>query len=340
MDIRTVVVFCSVLLFYLHVYFHLKRSNDLEILEIETPWKGKLEEVCDLRQPVVFNYHSDRIVNNLSLQTIAELHGAHNINIRDGNDADSKDGGIYVPLSLRNSLQLLKEDSNSRYFSENNSEFLKDTNLVSVFDNNGDYLRPSMVLQSEYDLQIGSQDATTPLRYNINYRNYYYAVEGNVQIRLAPPKSTKHVREEKDYCNFEFRSPICPWQVQPEYEEDFAKVECLDLTLKKGQVICIPAYWWYSIRFNASSVLAVFKYRTFMNTIAVLPRLAVAFLQTQNVKHKTVPTAKLSAPSKEKPEGKNPKGSRRKNRRKGSRRKNPKNPKGSRRKNPKGSRKS
>ena len=32
------------------------RLNDLEVYEIEQPSKDKLEEICDLRQPVIFDY--------------------------------------------------------------------------------------------------------------------------------------------------------------------------------------------------------------------------------------------------------------------------------------------
>ena len=44
-------IFCLVLFFYLHIYFQLKTSDDLEIYEIENPSKERLEEICDLRQP-------------------------------------------------------------------------------------------------------------------------------------------------------------------------------------------------------------------------------------------------------------------------------------------------
>ena len=36
-------VFCIVLFLYLHVFFHLKTSDDLEMYEIEQPSKDKLE---------------------------------------------------------------------------------------------------------------------------------------------------------------------------------------------------------------------------------------------------------------------------------------------------------
>ena len=49
-------IFVIVLFFYLHIFFHLKTSNDLEVYECETPDKDELEEICGLRQPVIFNY--------------------------------------------------------------------------------------------------------------------------------------------------------------------------------------------------------------------------------------------------------------------------------------------
>ena len=42
--IYIVLVFCVVLFLYLHVFFHLKTSDDLEIYEIDNPSKEKLEE--------------------------------------------------------------------------------------------------------------------------------------------------------------------------------------------------------------------------------------------------------------------------------------------------------
>ena len=48
------VIFFLVLFIYLHVLFHLKTSNDLEIYELDEISKEKLEEICDLRQPVIF----------------------------------------------------------------------------------------------------------------------------------------------------------------------------------------------------------------------------------------------------------------------------------------------
>ena len=55
-------IFCLVLFIYLHIQFHLKTSDDLEMYELENASKEKLEEICDLRQPVLFEFDSNNII--------------------------------------------------------------------------------------------------------------------------------------------------------------------------------------------------------------------------------------------------------------------------------------
>ena len=55
-------IFCLVLFIYLHIQFHLKTSNDLEVYEIDDASKDKLEELCDVRQPVIFDFDCDKII--------------------------------------------------------------------------------------------------------------------------------------------------------------------------------------------------------------------------------------------------------------------------------------
>ena len=62
------------------------------------------------------------------------------------------------------------------------------------------------------------------------------------------------------------------------------KVKVLDVTLNKGDIIYIPAYWFYSISFEKMSSICTFKYRTFMNSLAITPELILSLLQGQNIK--------------------------------------------------------
>ena len=282
-----VIIFFIVLFTYLHVQFHLKTSDDLEVYELENGSKDKLEEICDLRQPVILNYYNEQVHKTINKNAILGKYGAFEMKIRNVIDCDYS-SEIYIPLQSQSTFKLFDEDKSGSYITENNSEFLQETGLVKSFQSTDEFIRPGLVSNCFYDLFAGSANAATPFRYEINYRNYFYVTSGEVEIKLAPPKSAKYLYCVNDNDNFEFRSPVNPWQIQEEYQYDFDKIKCMDVLLTPGKMIHIPAYWFYSIRFKDSACLATFKYRTYMNNIAVLPKLGMYFLQLQNVRHNVV----------------------------------------------------
>jgi hypothetical protein len=110
--------------------------------------------------------------------------------------------------------------------------------------------------------------------------------QGSITIKLAPPKSSKYLHPIEDYENFEFKSPINPWNPQPKYKIDFDKIKCLEITLNPGKILYIPAYWWYSFKFDSNTSVSCFKYRTYMNNLAIIPQITLYALQNQNVERK------------------------------------------------------
>jgi hypothetical protein len=285
-------IFCLVLFIYLHVQFHLKTSEDLEMYEVEQPSKDKLEEICDLRQPVLFDFDCQKIVESSNKSYIANNYNAFEIKIRNVKDTDPN-SELYIPLPLHAANKLFNEDTNSTYFSENNNEFLEETGVIKSLKYNDEFLRPYMVSNCNYDIMMGSANTCSPFRYEINYRNYYLLTEGSAQIKLAPPHSIRYLYPNYDYENFEFRSPVDPWSPQPKYIADFDKMKCLEFTLTPGKTLYIPAYWWYSIKFNKNTSISCFNYRTYMNNIAVAPYIGMHALQIQNVKRNIVKKASI-----------------------------------------------
>jgi len=285
-------IFCLVLFIYLHVQFHLKTSEDLEMYEVEQPSKDKLEEICDLRQPVIFDFDCQKIVESSNKSYISNNYNAFEIKIRNVKETDPN-SELYIPLPLHAANKLFNEDNNSTYFSENNNEFLEETGVIKSLKYNDEFLRPYMVSNCNYDIMMGSANTCTPFRYEINYRNYYLLTEGSAQIKLAPPHSIRYLYPNYDYENFEFRSPVDPWSPQPKYIADFDKMKCLEFTLTPGKTLYIPAYWWYSIKFNKNTSISCFNYRTYMNNIAVAPYIGMHALQIQNIKRNVVKKASI-----------------------------------------------
>ncbi len=276
-------IFCVVLFLYLHIYYHLKTSNDLEVYTIERPSKNKLEEICDLRQPVVFEFSNERLLDSCNLASLDDNYGAFDIKLRDIRNKD-EDSELYLPFLLKEALKIFQNDKKSKYITENNREFLEETAAIKNFRYNDSFLRPPMVSKCIYDFWSGSVGAQTPLRYNLEYRTFIYITSGKAKLKLIPPHSGKYLNLEKDYDNFEFRSPVNPWNIQNEYKADFDKVKVLDLDVVPGYMIFIPAYWWYSIEYEELSSICVFKYRTFMSSLSTLPQTLMSYLQKQNIK--------------------------------------------------------
>ena len=280
-------IFCLVLFLYLHIQYHLKTSDDLEVYTIERPSKETLEEICNIRQPVIFEFHNDRLLESCNLATLDDNYGAFDIQVRDVTNKDDNTE-LYLPFLLKEAINIFRQDKNEKYISEKNQDFLKETGAVKNYTYNDAFLRPPLVSKCIYDFMTGSIGSKTPLRYDLNYRNFYYVTSGKINIKLIPPHNSKYLYPVKDYDNFEFRSPVNVWNVQSDYKADFDKVKVLDVSLSKGEIIYIPAYWWFSIEYEKISSICAFKYRTFMNYLAISPEIVLSMLQGQNIKRDIV----------------------------------------------------
>ena len=279
-------IFCVILFFYLHIQFHLKTSNELEIYEIEQASKDKMEEICDLRQPVLFDCDEDteKITKTTNKAYLLENYPIFEVKIRNALDSDGE--STLLPLPLHICSKLFDGDKNATYFSEGNGDFLVETGANKSFTYNDEFLRPFLVSNCNYDVQMGSAGVETPLRYDINYRNYFLVTQGSIKVKMMPPKSSRYLYPVKDYENLEFRSPVNPWNPQTKFRADFDKVKCLEIVLTPGKFLFIPAYWWYSFKFAENTSVSCFNYRTYMNNIAICPHIFMYALQNQNVERK------------------------------------------------------
>ena len=278
----TLLTICAVVFLYLHVVFHLKTSNDLEIYDLELPDKNKLEEVCNLRQPLLFTYWNDELMKCSPAHFKCD---AFDVNVVDPSN-------VAVPLSVERAVALFAK---SPHYTENNADFLQETLLVRAFEKNDFHFRPPMVAQIRYDILFGGVGATTKLKYSDCCRNYFLATDGDVSVKLAPPRNDRYLYVKKDYDTGEFYSELNAWTPQDKYKTEFTKVKFLDFVLKKGQMVYIPAYWWYTFSIGKDGCLCSFQYKTLMNLVATLPDIVVGVLQRQNTKTLIAHTTDLEA---------------------------------------------
>lgn len=278
-----ILIFTIVLFFYLHIIYHLKKSNDLDVYEIKTPSKDELEEICNYRQPVLFHYYNNEINNYFNFDNI-KLHNQFDINVRNADKNLSDEHELYIPFNTSKLFEIIKTGSTNTYITENNNDFLNESGLIKNIKYNDNLLRPYFMISNKYDLLTGCKFSRTPFRYNLNYRNYFHVVSGNVKIKLSPPNSSKHLNEVKDYDNYEFRTNINLWKPTSNDKLNINKIKIIDVNLSQGQIIYIPNYWWYTFEYDVNTIIINYRYDTYMSLISQCPQLMMYMLQAQNIK--------------------------------------------------------
>ena len=298
-----IIIFLIVLFLYIHITNQFKKSEDLEIYEMDYSTNIHLQEVCDIKQPMLFNYNSiyPEFFENITIENLLEQ-GSHDIKIKDINDywVDDVVAVDYVILPFQSSQNLMKTDAKAKYFSENNSDFIQDSGLIADFKENDEYLKPVFTMFSKYDILLGSKNNITPLRYHTNYRYFLAVNSGKITIKLTPWKSSKYLHPIKDFENYEFRSPINVWNPQKQYQNDMDKLKFLEFTVQPGYIVYIPPFWWYSIKFSnqSDSLLTAFTYNSMMNCVSNIPNYGLYYLQQANIKKKVTKTLEIKSEDK------------------------------------------
>lgn len=306
-----VFIFLAIIFLYIHIVAEYKKSEDLEIYEMDLESTEQLHEVCNVKQPVLFEYTKNvpAIFNMLTIDAIMNGDGAkHEIAIKNTNDywkpkntAKSTDDDYSIDSVLfpfQSSLKLLETDTKSTYLSEGNGVFLHDCGLEKTLREVDADFKPAFTISSAYDILFASKNTVTPMRYHTNSRQYIGVTHGKLQIKMAPWKYTRYLHSETDYENYEFRSKINVWNCQEKYRLDLDKVKTIEFDITKGYVLVVPPYWWYSIKFPDTYDNSAFlvSYSTIVNSLANCTDIGRHYMQQQNITHKLTKTMKLDVP--------------------------------------------
>ena len=69
------------------------------------------------------------------------------------------------------------------------------------------------------------------------------------------------------------------------------KIKFLEFDVDNGYVLCIPPYWFYSIKyFDEYTQLGEYNYNTLINCVANIPNYCMYYLQQSNISKKTLTT--------------------------------------------------
>ena len=270
----TILIVCIIILFYIHLQAQFKTSNDLELYEILNPSRIELHELCDIKQPILFNNNEIFSLLGTSAEILCNEYGTHEINIRESLNITNTNTNIKNNelVFLSDGLKLFDTDtdcSNNKIFiSENNNQFIIDTRLNISLRKLDDALRPNRTVRYNYDCIIGSMNFTSLLKSNIHCSYYIMVMDGEIELKLFTPINYKYLYDGTDVIENMLTSKINVWDVQDDMSDRLCKTKSMTFNVKKGQIIFLPPHWWYSYKFKVKTILYTAKYITFMNLIS------------------------------------------------------------------------
>jgi hypothetical protein len=294
----TFLIFIIILFLYIHIHDQYKKSEDLEIYEMDYISNAELQKICNVKQPTIFEFK--KIVPEFFYNFENREHSTSFVKKCENIDIKMKDVLDYwnpelksidpAILPFRSFQTLIKSDPKSHFFMEDNPDFLEETELLDEIRELDSFYKPTFNCHSKYDILMGSPNCVTPIRYHTDYRKFFTVVSGKITIKMTPWKSSKYLHPILDYDNYEFFSKINVWSPPKEYLNETDKIKFLEFEIVSGYVLYIPPYWWYSIKFYSETQIVSTSYQTIMNICSNIPDIFRYCMQFHNTKRKIART--------------------------------------------------
>jgi mannose-6-phosphate isomerase-like protein (cupin superfamily) len=259
-------IFIVILFLYVHIQEQYKKSEDLEIYEMDYTSNDHLQTVCAMKQPVLFEFFRDEGVKGSPVEKINDVADENaEIKVWDTHDYYTGTTASVDPILLTNRsfTNLAKSDPKGRYFGRWDQD--ADSDDYEIFKDMDAFFCPKLCANSGYSLLSGASGSKLPLQYHMNDRVFFFVTSGRISVKMTPWRSRKYIDTIKDYENYEFYSRMNAWD--PKQIGD--KIKWLNFDVNAGHVLYIPPWWWYSIKFSSTDTrVATFKYQTYSNLLA------------------------------------------------------------------------
>ena len=226
----------------------------------------------------MFQYLNPELMTAMNFDSLLKNFKTNSLNVKKSKDTN------YLPLKLENVFELFEKDVSNNYISEYNMDFLNQTSLIKHFKNSN-VLKPNLMSNSLFDCILGKKNYGTELRHNLFYRNFFYVSSGKVRVKMFSPNNAHKISDgtQVEFCDF-----IHDETPYDDKEKNMESLNQVEKVLDTGDIIFIPPYWFYSMKFMGTPSVCSMSYQTLMNTLAILPEIGMTVLQGQNIKHNIV----------------------------------------------------
>jgi len=289
----SIFIFIVVLFLYIHIQEQYKKSEDLEVYEMDYTSNDHLQTVCAMKQPVLFEFAVEELLNKIN-EVSSETAEVRVWDIRDYEKENSQTNDPIL-LSNKSFENLAKSDPKGRYFSKWDQDH--DSDEYDTFKDLDHFICPKLCAHTTYSIWSGASGSHIPLQYHMNDRVFLYVTKGRINVKMTPWRSRKYLDSHSDYDNYEFYSRLNPFSngESSVKEADISisnKIKWLSFDVVAGYILYVPAWWWYSIRFSSVDTrVACIQYQTYSNLLAHTGDLARYYFQFHTTKK--VPTRTL-----------------------------------------------
>lgn len=270
-----IILFFIVLFSYIHIQKQWKIEHDTEIYEYEYTSLKQLQSTCEYKQPIIFELNVPK--PNFDIGTMQ---------VKDTRDKRGDLSIGSISLSFENTKNLIQSDTNSAFYSDkNNISIIQHSDCKKWFHKLESLLKPQFTMNVEYDILYGSRKTQTiPQFHHESHTFLYLPRETNrtyIRLKMISTKYNKYLKPYHDYVNYEFTSNMNLFNM-----ENFP-YSSIDVLVKPGHVVFIPAYWYYSIEFqDKDTEICMVKFTTIANACAHLKHYCLYYLQQYNVQEK------------------------------------------------------
>ena len=274
-------VFIVVLISYLHIQSHFRSAPGSDVFELDGVIEARIDDVLDLKQPVVFRTRSDAdLEEELNLHALLRARPDADVSVVDAAK------GTRVASSLDSFAKLQQAATDTHYYSDGNEAVIhglsKDTRARIM--KHHVLLTPPLAYATRYDLMFGTDSGASALRRHVAHRSYFTVTNGTMDAKLVHPDQLTEV---------EF---ACTPDAAPDSMTSVAiSVQNIpkakDVTLYKGQTLFVPPYWGMTFKFTKDTFVLVAKYSTYMTETATCVHTARFWYHKMTARPAVVPDA-------------------------------------------------
>jgi hypothetical protein len=290
--LHILVTFLIVLFVYIHIQFQLSHSSEREVYVLDVPVTIPIEEIFELKQPVIMYLHDQSLIGELTKTVLTEQFPKFDMSVYD-NTRDLTHAHILSSSSA--TTELFNDDKEGRYYTERNHGFTNTIPPNSIFKGivyKHQLLEPPLCSRKMHDIMFGSSNSMTSTQYSIMYRNIFTVTKGNLHVKMMHPDIAEEhkISVKPNYTDMSFFADgkIDLWGGK--YDET------IELVVKEGETISIPPYWLYSFRYEDETFVTCSQFNSYMTEIATVQHTCLYWITKFTRPGRAVPISKKAQP--------------------------------------------